>query len=287
MASVMLPSHARGGHLAFMVHTNPNATTPASQPLQDADEHALQACGEIGYLHSQFNASTVDGPGFRYVVWLMGCHMRCQYCHNPDTRAMPAQGTRCKPEEILSEVARYSAFLRAAGGGFTVSGGEPLVQAPFAMKLFRGARQLGLHTALDTNGYLGAKLSDEDLADIDLVLLDLKAFDDTQHRRVTGLGNHAVLEFAERLATLKRPTWIRFVLVPGLTDEPDDMQQLAHFVADLPNVERLEVLPFHQMGRDKWHKLDLHYPLQDKPAATSEQAEAARAVFLEAGCAVL
>lgn len=242
---------------------------------------------ELGYVHSHDNASAVDGPGLRYVVWLRGCHLRCQYCHNPDMLALPPHGGGSRSAEVLAGMAGYADFLCAAGGGFTVSGGEPLVQAPFALELLRGAREFGLHTALDTNGYLGEKLTDADLLDIDLVLLDLKAFGDAQHRRVTGVGNEAILAFAERLATLDRPAWIRFVLVPGLTDEPDDLRQLARFVAGLPNVQRLEVLPFHQMGAAKWDKLGMDYPLKGKPTATEQQAETTRKVFRAAGCPVL
>ncbi|MEM6654985.1 MAG: radical SAM protein, partial [Planctomycetota bacterium] len=188
--------------------------------------------------------------------------------------------------EVLADLPRYANFLRAAGGGFTVSGGEPLVQAPFAMRLLRGAKRFGLHTALDTNGYLGGKLDDQDFESIDLVLLDLKAFDAARHRRLTGMGNEHVLAFAERLASLDQPAWVRFVLVPGVTDDPQDVRDLARFVAGLPNVERLEVLPFHQMGRRKWRDLGLKYSLDDTPAATPAEVDAARAVFQRAGCAV-
>lgn len=158
-----------------------------------------------GWVHSQETTSAVDGPGFRYVVWLAGCHLRCQYCHNPDTWPLN-QGTHCAPEAVIDNAARYAAFLRASGGGITVTGGEPLVQAPFAMQLLRRAKaELGLHTALDTNGFLGSRLSDEDLRQIDLVILDLKAFHGDQHVRVTGRDNADILAFARRLSDLDRP----------------------------------------------------------------------------------
>ena len=230
---------------------------------------------------------TVDGPGFRYVVWLMGCHIRCQYCHNPDTWSLPPAGASQTPDDVLADVARFGDFLRASGGGFTVSGGEPLVQAPFAMRLIRGARRLGLHTALDTNGFLGDSLTVSDLAEIDLVLLDLKAFDDRHHHRVAGVSNRPILAFAERLASLGRPVWARFVLVPGLTDGVDDLRALADYIATLGNVERVEVLPFHQMGRNKWRGLGLNYPLAETPAAAPEQVAAAEAIFRDAGCRLL
>lgn len=263
----------------------PPATTPP--PADTADDRAARAAGDVGYVHSCENASAVDGPGLRYVVWLMGCHLRCQYCHNPDTWRLPPHGKRTTPAELLESVDQFAPFLRAANGGFTVSGGEPLVQAPFAMQLLRGAARLGLHTALDTNGYLGDTLTDVDLADIDLILLDLKAFDEDHHRRVAGATNKPILDFAKRLATLGRPVWVRYVLVPGLTDGADEIRRLAQFVSELTNVERVEVLPFHQMGEHKWRELKLAYPLQDVRPATDEQAEAARAIFRNAGCRVV
>lgn len=239
-----------------------------------------------GWVHSHENASTVDGPGFRYVVWLAGCHLRCQYCHNPDTWAIN-HGTRKTAEAIVADAARFAAFLKATGGGFTVSGGEPLVQAPFAIELLRRVKsELDLPTALDTNGYLGDRLTDDDLQAVDLMLLDLKAFDATHHQHVTGFDNAAILNFAQRLAQAHRPTWVRYVFVPGLTDGDEDIRKLAAFVAPMSNVERVEVLPFHQMGRGKWHELGLKYQLDATPSATTEQADAARAIFRDAGCTV-
>ncbi len=239
-----------------------------------------------GWVHSHETASTVDGPGFRYVVWLAGCHLRCQYCHNPDTWAVN-HGRRLTPDEVIRDIGRFATFLKATRGGFTVSGGEPLVQASFALELMRRAKaELGLHTALDTNGYLGDRLTDDDLDAIDLMLLDLKAFDPEHHRAVTGFDNADILAFARRLAERGRPAWVRYVLVPGLTDGADDIAALAEFVAPLSNVERVEVLPFHQMGRDKWRELGQAYPLETTPAATAEQADQARAIFRQAGCRV-
>ncbi|MEM1447377.1 MAG: pyruvate formate-lyase-activating protein, partial [Planctomycetota bacterium] len=240
-----------------------------------------------GWVHSHETTSTVDGPGFRYVVWLAGCHLRCQYCHNPDTWAL-RHGKQLSAGEVLIDAARFAKYLSMTGGGFTVSGGEPLVQTSFAMQLLRGAKDaLKLHTALDTNGYLGDRLSDDDLQAIDLVLLDLKAFDAEQHQRVTGFDNAAILAFARRLAEQDRPTWVRYVLVPELTDGRDDIAKLADFVAPMKNVQRVEVLPFHQMGRNKWHELGLNYRLDETASATEEQANAARNIFRDAGCAVV
>ncbi|HMQ29865.1 MAG TPA: pyruvate formate-lyase-activating protein [Chloroflexaceae bacterium] len=211
-----------------------------------------------GYIHSFTTASAYDGPGLRTVVWTAGCQLRCQYCHNPDTWHLKC-GRRVSVADMVARVAQYGPFMRATGGGVTVSGGEPLVQAPFVMGLLRGCKELGLHTALDTNGALGERLGDEDLRAIDLVLLDIKSWDPATHRAVTGADVAPVLRFARRLAELGRPAWVRFVLVPGLTDDPANLAGLAGFVAGLGNVERVEVLPFHQMGRPKWAELGLDY----------------------------
>ncbi|MEO1235805.1 MAG: pyruvate formate-lyase-activating protein [Planctomycetota bacterium] len=266
----------------------PSATHPESDgfdlPQVPAAEPESAGSARSGWVHSHETTSTVDGPGFRYVVWLAGCHLRCRYCHNPDTWAVN-HGRRQTPAEVVADVGRYASFLKATGGGFTVSGGEPLVQAPFALELLRRAKaDLGLHTALDTNGYLGHRVSDDELDAVDLVLLDLKAFDPEHHRAVTGFDNADILRFARRLADLNRPTWVRYVLVPGLTDDPAEIAALAEFVAPMPNVERVEVLPFHQMGKAKWRELGLEYPLAESPAATQAQAEAAVALFRAAGC---
>lgn len=238
-----------------------------------------------GYIHSLTTASAYDGPGLRTVVWTTGCQMRCQYCHNPDTWRLRAGRPMAAPE-VVAEVARYSPFMRATGGGVTISGGEPLVQAPFVMAVLRGCRERGIHTALDTNGALGARLSDDDLRAIDLVILDLKSWDPATHRAVTGVAVAPVLSFARRLADLGRPVWVRFVLVPGLTDDPANVAGLAGFVAGLGNVERVEVLPFHQLGRPKWAELGLAYQLREAPPPTPGALSRAAAAFRARGLQV-
>ncbi|MEN9938621.1 MAG: hypothetical protein RLZZ387_5200 [Chloroflexota bacterium] len=217
---------------------------------------------EQGYLHSYHVGSSVDGPGVRMVVWTAGCPLRCQYCHNPDTWKM-GSGTLTSAADLLRDLDRYARFLKTAGGGLTISGGEPLVQTPFVTHVFREARRRGIHTALDTSGFLGDRLTDTDLQAIDLVLLDIKSYDPETHRRVTGRDVEPVLRFARRLSELGRPAWLRFVLVPGLTDDPANVAGLAEFAATLRNVERFEVLPFHQMGRFKWEQLGLRYQLAE------------------------
>ncbi len=234
------------------------------------------ACGEQGFIHSYTTGSAVDGPGLRMVVWTTGCQLRCRYCHNPDTWHLK-NGRLVGAAELVGEVGRYRRFLDATGGGLTVSGGEPLVQAPFVSRVLRACHAQGVHTALDTNGALGERLSDADLAAIDLVLLDIKAGRPETHRRVTGAPPEPVLAFARRLGALGRRFWVRFVLVPGLTDAPEELDALADLLLPLVGVERIEVLPFHQMGEFKWRRLGLDYPLRDCPAADARQVAQARA----------
>ena len=168
-------------------------------------------------------------------------------------------------------------------GGLTVSGGEPLMQHRFVVKLFTAAKKMGVHTALDTNGFYGDKLSDADLETVDLVLLDIKTWDSERHRRLTGMDNAPTLEFARRLAARKRTIWLRYVLVPGLTDDPEDIKKTAAFAASLGNVPRVDVLPFHQMGRYKWEKLGLEYTLQNTEPPSDEIVERTLAIFRDAG----
>jgi pyruvate formate lyase activating enzyme len=258
-------------------------------PILDAvaaeDDRAARRRGEVGFVHSTENASAVDGPGLRFVVWTTGCLMRCQYCHNPDTWQRGG-GRAERAQDVLASVQKYAPFLRAAGGGMTVSGGEPLVQSAFAKTLLRGGKALGLHTALDTNGFLGDRLSDGDLDDIDLFLLDLKSFLPELHQQVTGVAVGPILDFARRLSARGRPMWLRLVLVPGLTNGEDNLRGWAEFAASLSTLERVEVLPFHQMGRHKWQELGVAYPLDETPPCPAERAEEVRAMFRNYGLPV-
>jgi pyruvate formate lyase activating enzyme len=218
--------------------------------------------GDMGFLHSFTTGSTVDGPGVRVVGWTAGCHWRCVYCHNPDTWNM-MNGMPVTLEQAVAELRKYRHGLKIMSGGFTLSGGEPLMQDRFAVKLFIEARAMGIHTALDTNGHLGERLSDEELQHIDLVLLDIKTWDPERHVALTGKEVGPTLDFARRLADRKKPIWLRFVLVPGLTDDRENVASIARFAAELGNVERVDVLPFHQMGKFKWKELGLNYTLKD------------------------
>lgn len=233
--------------------------------------------GRLGYVHSFQTGSAVDGPGLRFVLWTTGCMMRCQYCHNPDTWRL-RNGREMSLDAMMAEIGKYERVLKRTGG-VTVSGGEPLMQAPFVTRLLHACKERGLHTVLDTNGHFGERISDEQLADVDLVLLDLKSFDAATHQQVTGTPVEPVLRFARRLSDLGTPVWIRFVLVPGLTDDPANVEGLAAFVATLGNVERVEILPFHQLGRDKWRRLKLPYALPDTEPPDDAALARARAPF--------
>ncbi|MEE1786709.1 pyruvate formate-lyase-activating protein [Streptomyces sp. SP17BM10] len=236
-----------------------------------------------GTLHSWDLSTGVDGPGTRFVAFLAGCPLRCLYCHNPDTRSR-RNGHPCSADEIVGEAAKYTGFIRAAGGGATVSGGEPLLQPALTGELLhRFKHELGLHTALDTSGHLGARADDALLADTDLVLLDIKSWDRALHRRLTGRELAPTLDFARHLADVGTEVWIRSVLVPHLTDPADNVEGVAAFAASLGNVTRVDVLPFHKLGAAKWRALGLDFPLADTPVPTPDQTAAARAVFAAHG----
>jgi len=233
-----------------------------AQPVPAGDVRSAIASGDVGFLHSFTTGATVDGPGVRIVAWTAGCMWRCRYCHNPDTWTM-TNGMPVTIDRAADELRKYRRGLRLMDGGFTLSGGEPLMQARFAVRLFTAARDLGIHTALDTNGFYGGRLSDAELEQVDLVMLDMKTWNAERHIALTGMDNAPTLEFARRLAGRRRPVWLRYVLVPGLTDDATDIAQLARFAATLGNVERVDVLPFHQMGKYKWARLHLPYTLPD------------------------
>jgi pyruvate formate lyase activating enzyme len=240
--------------------------------MPESDVRTALATGDVGFLHSFTTGSTVDGPGVRIVGWTTGCQFRCLYCHNPDTWTL-SNGIPVTLARATEELRKYRHGLKIMSGGFTLSGGEPLLQDRFAIKLLTAAKSMGIHTALDTNGALGSRLTDAELEQIDLVLLDIKGWDPERHRRLTGMDIGPVLDFARRLADRRRPIWLRFVLVPGLTDRDEDIAQIAKFSAGLGNVERVDVLPFHQMGRFKWKELKYNYTLDGVQPPSLETVE--------------
>jgi len=253
--------------------------------MPESDVRTALKTGELGFLHSFTTGSAVDGPGVRLVAWTSGCMWRCLYCHNPDTWTM-TNGIPVTIARAKEELSKYRQGLRVMKGGFTLSGGEALMQDRFAVKLFAAAREMGIHTALDTNGYLGERLSDAELDGIDLVILDIKGWDPERHRALTGMDVAPTLAFARRLAARKRPVWLRYVLVPGWSDDPGEIEGVSRFAGGLDNVERVDVLPFHQMGRFKWKQLGLEYKLENTQPPSAEAVERAcesfRAVGLKA-----
>lgn len=230
-----------------------------------------------GYIHSVVTGGAVDGPGLRYVVFLSGCKLRCRYCHNPDSWIMK-DGEKRLASDLVEEIADYKPYI-AKKGGVTISGGEPLAQPEFVTALFEGCKKNGLHTALDTSGFLGDNADDALLAVTDLVLLDIKHFDPKVYRELTGGDLEPTLRFAKRLAEIKKPVWLRYVLVPGLTDDTASVEALATFAAGLGNVERVEVLPFHKMGEPKWEALGYDYRLKDTQPPTTKQTADVKAIF--------
>jgi pyruvate formate lyase activating enzyme len=250
--------------------------------VPESDVRSALVSGEMGFLHSFTTGSTLDGPGVRVVAWTTGCLWRCLYCHNPDTWTM-SNGIPVTLAQATEQLAKYRHGLKMMSGGFTLSGGEPLMQDRFALKLFAAAKGMGIHTALDTNGYLGSRISDAEFAHIDLVLLDIKSWQPDRHRRLTGMGIGPVLDFARRLSRRNKPVWLRYVLVPGWTDDPGETAQVAGFAASLGVVQRVDVLPFHQMGRYKWKTLGLKYELGEVEPPSREVVERTCEQFRAAG----
>jgi pyruvate formate lyase activating enzyme len=276
----------------------PKITAAAAAELPEGSRHVLrhdlspdapeiedysEGDGAFGYAHSYETGSRLDGPGVRITLFLSGCPLRCQYCHNPDTWYLK-HGVRVSLDRVVTRLGHFAPALRSMQGGLTISGGEALVQPAFTRRIFAATKSLGLHTALDTSGFLGVRATDEYLQNVDLVILDIKSWDPETYRRVTRQEVEPTLRFAERLAAMNKPVWVRFVLVPGLTDDPDNVAGIAKFVAPMKNVEWVEVLPFHQLGAFKWKDLGLDYQLADTPPASPELVSRVLGQFREAGC---
>ncbi|MFH8983439.1 pyruvate formate-lyase-activating protein [Streptomyces varsoviensis] len=217
-----------------------------------------------GRIHSWDLSTGVDGPGTRFVLFLSGCPLRCLYCANPDTWHL-RDGRGATVDEVMAEIDKYRPFLTTTGGGVTLTGGEPLLQPAFTGAVLRRCKEAGLHTALDTSGFPGARATGELLTDTDLVLLDIKSFDPAAYRGLTGGDLAPTLTFATRLNRLGVPMWIRYVLVPGWTDDLTAVDGLAEFVAGLDTVDRVDVLPFHKLGAAKYEALGIPFPLKDTP----------------------
>ncbi|WP_454131306.1 pyruvate formate-lyase-activating protein [Microbacterium lacticum] len=273
--------------VATLIHSTIEAPLGGLEVADVSRHERLTAMreGRLGSVHSWELVTAVDGPGTRLTTFLSGCPLQCLYCHNPDTLAMK-DGHPVTSDELLARIARYRGVFRATGGGITLSGGEVLMQPAFAARILRGAKELGIHTAIDTSGFLGAAATDAMLEDVDLVLLDVKSGDPDTYRRVTGRNLEPTLAFGRRLAEMPHgpEVWIRLVLVPGLTDDIDNVERVAEYAASLNEVmpgtvTRVEVLPFHQMGRDKWAALGRDYQLGHTQPPTPALTERVRDQF--------
>lgn len=239
----------------------------------------------MGKIHSLETFGTVDGPGVRFVVFFQGCPMRCQYCHNPDTWNIE-DGEEMSAEEIITRFERNRSFYQT--GGITATGGEPMLQLDFLTELFTKAKEKGIHTCLDTSGIVfpennpeAAKLKQiEDLMSVtDLVMLDIKHIKDEEHQKLTGQSNRNILAFARYLDSIGKPVWIRHVVVPGITFDREELTELGKFLKTLHNVEKLEVLPYHSMGKVKYDNLGMDYILKDTPQLTKAEAKEAEEII--------
>ncbi|MEO1669228.1 MAG: pyruvate formate-lyase-activating protein [Cyanobacteria bacterium J06631_2] len=235
-----------------------------------------------GRIHSIETCGTVDGPGIRYVIFTQGCPLRCLYCHNPDCRHSE-DGKEVTVDELVVDIQKYKSYMNFSGGGVTITGGEPLMQPEFITEIFCRCQELGIHTALDTSGYVNLATAKPVLEHVDLVLLDIKSFDKQTYQQVTQVSLEPTLKFARYLDEIKQSAWIRFVLVPNLTDAAKNTHGLAKFVSELSNIERVEILPFHKMGEYKWEQLGYDYQLKNTPSASPELVAITKEIFARQG----
>ncbi len=232
-----------------------------------------------GHVHSIETFGLVDGPGVRFVAFLSGCAMRCKYCHNPDSWHFV--GEEYEAGDLFKKALRYKTYWKD-GGGITVSGGEPMLQAEFVTELFTLAKEQGIHTALDTAGqpWNSQDIKYKKLLDVtDLVILDIKEIDNERHKKLTGVENKNIIEFAHYLSKIEKPMWIRHVLVPNLTDDDESLSKTKELVDSLKTAEKVEILPYHSLGKSKWDKLGLSYPLENTPAPTDEEIKHAESIL--------
>ncbi|PYZ95088.1 pyruvate formate-lyase 1-activating enzyme [Salipaludibacillus keqinensis] len=237
-----------------------------------------------GRIHSVETSGMVDGPGIRYVIFTQGCLLRCQYCHNPDSWDRDG-GEMRSVSSLVEDIKKYLPYMKHSNGGVTVSGGEPLLQLDFLIELFKECKKIGIHTTIDSSGGCYSTGADfqikfkELLTYTDLFLVDVKHIDDSKHRKLTGVSNKHILEFAKKLSEEKVPVWIRHVLVPGVSDNEEDLANLSSFISTLSNVNKVEVLPYHKMGVYKWKELGLTYPLEGVESPTEQEVNRAKTLL--------
>ncbi|UKO98543.1 pyruvate formate-lyase-activating protein [Nostoc sp. UHCC 0870] len=252
--------------------------TPKIEHHKVENSHVVPETIKSGYIHSVESCGTVDGPGIRFLIFTSGCPLRCLYCSNVDCRYME-NGKQVSVDELVTEVQKYQSYMKSSGGGVTISGGEPLMQPGFVREIFKRCQELGIHTALNTSGFCNLESAKSVLEFVDLVLLDIKSFDPATYTKITGCNAEPSLALAKYLNAINKPTWIRFVLVPGLTDDPKNITDLADFIAPFNNIQRLEVLPFHKMGEYKWQELGLEYLLENTSPPSPEHVQAVLDIF--------
>lgn len=233
----------------------------------------------IAQIHSYETLGTVDGPGIRFVVFMQGCHLRCKYCHNRDTWNTRT-GTIITLEELVKKIENYENYFKASNGGVTISGGEPLLQIDFLISLFKELKKRNIHTAIDTSGMLELTDKVKELVNLtDLFLLDIKHIDSDKCKELVGFSNEKELTFARYLSDMHKPIWIRQVIIPKITDSKEDLVKLKEFINSLSNVEKVELLKYHNMGKFKWENLGEKYELEDIPNATDEDIKKAKEIL--------
>ena len=230
-------------------------------------------------IHSIETFGTVDGPGIRFVLFLQGCHLQCKYCHNRDTWNMK-DGEYKSLDDIFEKIKRYKNYMTLSGGGITATGGEPLLQVKFLIELFKKLKGEGIHTCIDTSGMVAITDDIKELLKYtDLVLLDIKHIDDEKCKKLVGISNKRELEFARYLSDNNIKMWIRQVLVPGYTDEEEDLKKLKKFIDSLKTVEKVQILPYHSMGKFKWEKIGSKYQLEDVRDANQDDVDRAKKIL--------
>ena len=232
-----------------------------------------------GRIHSLESFGTVDGPGIRFVIFMQGCALKCKYCHNRDTWDINC-GTLISVDELINKIERYKNYMLPSGGGVTVTGGEPLLQPQFLISLFKELKKRGIPTAIDTSGMVDITDTIKEVLSLtDLVLLDIKHINPEKCKRLVGFSNEKELTFAKYLSDNNIPVWIRQVIIPGITDNEEDLLQLKTFINSLKTVKNIELLPYHELGKSKWENLGLNYELEGIPSATSEDIKRVKEIL--------
>lgn len=236
----------------------------------------------IGKIHSMESCGTVDGPGVRFVVFMQGCVLRCQYCHNPDTWDT-TKGIDYTVSALMSELVKYKSYMKFSGGGVTFTGGEPLLQSSFILEMVKRCKEEGISVAIDTSGFIWNENVNKILDYVDIVLLDIKNYNPHVYEDLTGVNLQPTLDFLERLRERNINTWVRYVLVPNLTDNLESIEELADYLKDFPNISKIELLPFHKMGEYKWKEMGIDYRLSDTKEPTKELVETTKKILEKSG----